>query len=732
MRKQILSFVLTIAMIVSILSTGMMPVKAAEYPTSLVNGGLEFPALSETYGQWFTEYNSSQADVAQFGWKTTASNSMFEFGGDWNISDWGISFIPEGKQFIELNASERAAVYQDLSTTPGTVIYWSLYQGGVWYPDGEDINNTMAVRIGPPDQLPNGTMKSETTTIYDQSWSNRIIYKKDSMVAESSIPAAYAGKDSNKTQLYTEPQRWTKYEGVYVVPAGQTVTRMAFASLSDIPNKGNLFEGVVFRMATQAEFDSLLGTNQNQSAPTGLSGVAATATSGNGKITGTTTAMEYKLASADDSTYVACSNTETIVAAGDYVVRFADRVGFNESPTVAVTVPVYTGSATPTPTPTIQTPSITNNTSNKSSGLISKDQQQDESLPATNVNNSTEELKSAVFTTEELAKINAGVDAKVILKVTDINDSVSEEDKKLIAQNLTKDAALMYIDLSLFKKVGDGTETKVTTTNNEISISIEIPEELRSGDMTQSRTYKIVRIHDGVVTIIEGTYDPVTFLFTFETNRFSTYALAYEDTNAATKTDVKSSSVASTNDFYHFCLTSKASESSQKLTYNIVSGADGYIIYGSPCGISNKLVKLADVSGKTTSYEHKDLKKATFYKYYVQAYKLVSGKKVVIATSKIIHSITTSDAYANPTKVEVDSSIIAMNAGTTKQVTCNIVLPDGKTTENHINEIRYESTNKKTATVSESGKLKAIAKGTCYIYAYAQNGVYTKIKVTVK
>ena len=46
--------------------------------------------------------------------------------------------------------------------------------------------------------------------------------------------------------------------------------------------------------------------------------------------------------------------------------------------------------------------------------------------------------------------------------------------------------------------------------------------------------------------------------------------------------------------------------------------------------------------------------------------------------------------------------------------------------------VRYESTNTKIATVSKAGVVKAKKKGTCYIYAYAQNGVSKKIKVTVK
>lgn len=47
-------------------------------------------------------------------------------------------------------------------------------------------------------------------------------------------------------------------------------------------------------------------------------------------------------------------------------------------------------------------------------------------------------------------------------------------------------------------------------------------------------------------------------------------------------------------------------------------------------------------------------------------------------------------------------------------------------------KMRYETTNKDIATVDKSGKIKAQSKGACYVYANAQNGVYKKIKVTVK
>ena len=43
-----------------------------------------------------------------------------------------------------------------------------------------------------------------------------------------------------------------------------------------------------------------------------------------------------------------------------------------------------------------------------------------------------------------------------------------------------------------------------------------------------------------------------------------------------------------------------------------------------------------------------------------------------------------------------------------------------------------ESSNKKVAVVNRNGVITGKGKGTCYVYAYAQNGIFRKTKVTVK
>ena len=50
----------------------------------------------------------------------------------------------------------------------------------------------------------------------------------------------------------------------------------------------------------------------------------------------------------------------------------------------------------------------------------------------------------------------------------------------------------------------------------------------------------------------------------------------------------------------------------------------------------------------------------------------------------------------------------------------------------HAPKLRYVTSNSKIATVTKSGKITAKGSGTCYIVAFAHNGVSKSIKVTVK
>ena len=81
-------------------------------------------------------------------------------------------------------------------------------------------------------------------------------------------------------------------------------------------------------------------TPADQSAPTGLGVAAPTASSGKGKITGTTTAMEYSTDSGFTSP-TDCSATETEVAPDTYYVRLKADANHNAGAAATVTVPAY-------------------------------------------------------------------------------------------------------------------------------------------------------------------------------------------------------------------------------------------------------------------------------------------------------------------------------------------------------------------------------------------------------
>ena len=164
------------------------------------------------------------------------------------------------------------------------------------------------------------------------------------------------------------------------------------------------------------------------------------------------------------------------------------------------------------------------------------------------------------------------------------------------------------------------------------------------------------------------------------------------------------------------------SKKSIKLSWSKVPGAEEYIIYGNKCGKKNKYQKIATVKG--TSYTAKKLKKGTYYKYTIVA---VKGDEA-IATSKTIHVTTDGGKKGNNTKIKLSKTKLSLTAGKSKKI--KATLKYKKKVASH-RKVAWESDNVSVATV-KNGKITAVGKGTCYVYAYAQNGVSAKVKVTVK
>lgn len=178
----------------------------------------------------------------------------------------------------------------------------------------------------------------------------------------------------------------------------------------------------------------------------------------------------------------------------------------------------------------------------------------------------------------------------------------------------------------------------------------------------------------------------------------------------------------------------KPAQNAVKLSWKQVSGADGYVLYGAQCNTKDHRYKLKAIAaikdGSKTTYTNKKLKSGTYYKYCIRAYKLIDGKKVWLAKSKVIHVTTKGGKYGNAKAVEVNKGNITLKQGKTFAIKAKQIA-GSKPIKKHV-VIKYESSNSKVAAVNRRGLIRAKRKGTCYIYVYAQNGRYKKIKVTVK
>ena len=94
---------------------------------------------------------------------------------------------------------------------------------------------------------------------------------------------------------------------------------------------------------------------------------------------------------------------------------------------------------------------------------------------------------------------------------------------------------VLYCLIQLLK--ADGVEIdRLTTLSNPIALTIVLPTELQEVAEGYTRTYYVVRVHDGKAELLETTLSEDGKSLTFETDKFSTYALTYVDSLASEET----------------------------------------------------------------------------------------------------------------------------------------------------------------------------------------------------
>ncbi len=153
-----------------------------------------------------------------------------------------------------------------------------------------------------------------------------------------------------------------------------------------------------------------------------------------------------------------------------------------------------------------------------------------EGVPAINIASAADHLLNlAKLSEDENKAVKAGNKTQFVLSASGMTPT--KEEIALIQSALGNNVIGQYLNLNLTLKISGRADRQITDLSAPMYIAITIPQNLVNHDSSIERTYRIVRIHDGVATLIDGNYDAATNQFTFATDGFSTYALVYEDVN---------------------------------------------------------------------------------------------------------------------------------------------------------------------------------------------------------
>lgn len=156
-----------------------------------------------------------------------------------------------------------------------------------------------------------------------------------------------------------------------------------------------------------------------------------------------------------------------------------------------------------------------------------------EGAPKADLASDADQVKNSVeLTKEEEEQVSKGEIVDIYLQIQTKETTATQEEKDIIERAKADYTIGTYIDASLFKKVGSNDPVAITELKDKIKVQLVVPEKLRNTDANVVRTYSLIRRHgsEDTAEIVNGTYDSDTFTFTFETDRFSTYAIAYKDT----------------------------------------------------------------------------------------------------------------------------------------------------------------------------------------------------------
>ena len=284
-------------------------------------------------------------------------------------------------------------------------------------------------------------------------------------------------------------------------------------------------------------------------------------------------------------------------------------------------------------------------------------------------------------------------------------------------------------------------DIKLTSGGKNISdmggvITLHTPYELRSGEQSNGIVVYYVD-ENGNRESCETSYDPVKKLISWKTSHLSVYMIGYDENRVTPDTDTEDQSALNGSQVSKLKLpillaTGKGGNRKITISWRSYEDADGYDCYWSYCDGKRSYKKLATVKAAKDRVTSRRLDNNRPYKYFVAAYKLIDGKKVYIAKSNSLH-VALKDAKAtNAKKVTVNQTNVRLKAGDTFVVRSRTRLENTNKKELlHAAAYRYYTSDQSVASVSKTGKIKALKSGTCVIYVVANNGVYGTVEVTV-
>lgn len=158
-------------------------------------------------------------------------------------------------------------------------------------------------------------------------------------------------------------------------------------------------------------------------------------------------------------------------------------------------------------------------------------------------------IENKEITANELSEVAEGKKIEIVLEVKEAQTN------ELIETNTKGYKVGKYLNITL-NKIVNGTSESIHELTKVMKVTIKVPEELINKDSKTKREYYIARSHNGKVDILETKYNEKTNSLTFETDKFSDYAILYKDkkelkttvTTSINKSNTKQTMKAKTGD----------------------------------------------------------------------------------------------------------------------------------------------------------------------------------------